>query len=108
MGLPSARVGDKALCPIHSHGRPDCPHLNSNGPITVGSSNVFINSKPAARQNDSGVHAVCCDVNTFKITTGSSTVFVNGKPLARQGDSTLHRNIGSGTIQNGSSNTFVG
>ena len=108
MGQPVNRVTDKALCPIHSHGRPCCPHPNATGPCIKGSSNVFINSLPAARQNDTGVHAVCCDVNTFKITSGSTTVFVNGKPLARTGDATLHCNIGSGTMQAGSTNVFSG
>ena len=108
MGQPVNRVTDKGLCPIHSHGRPCCPHVQNVGPVTVGSSNVFVNSLPAVRQNDSGVHAVCCDVNTFKATTGSATVFVNGKSLVRTGDSTLHCSIGSGTMQAGSTNVFSG
>jgi hypothetical protein len=60
-----------------------------------------VNSKPAARQDDLGIHAVCCGPNTFTIQRGSPTVYVNGKPFARMNDQTKHCGA-SGPIIEGS------
>src|SRR5207253_8441213 len=86
--MPSAaRLGDKAQVDADAHGCPACPHP-AVGPIVTGSPDVFVNSKPAARQDDLGIHAVCCGPNTFTIQRGSPTVYVNGKPFARMNDQT--------------------
>ncbi len=91
-----AKVGDTAFCPNDSHGCPADPHPVT-GPITVGSPNVFIDGRPAARVGDVGVHAACCGANTFRITGGDSSVLINGRAAARMGDTTQHCG-GSGTI----------
>jgi uncharacterized Zn-binding protein involved in type VI secretion len=89
-----------------SHGCPLCPHP-VNGLVVSGSNNVFINGLPAARQDDKGLHAPCCDGNTFTLSAGSGTVKVNGKPIARAGDATKHCG-GSGSIKSGSNNVNAG
>src|SRR2546422_10953747 len=99
--MPSAaRLGDKAQVDADAHGCPACPHP-AVGPIVTGSPDVFVNSKPAARQDDLGIHAVCCGPNTFTIQRGSPTVYVNGKPFARMNDQTKHCGA-SGPIIEGS------
>jgi uncharacterized Zn-binding protein involved in type VI secretion len=94
-----ARMGGIAQCPPHGHGCPACPHPTM-GPIISGSKNVFIDSMPAARVGDSGVHtlAACCGANTFVITTGDPNVLIDGKPAARVGDQTQHCGEGIGKI----------
>jgi uncharacterized Zn-binding protein involved in type VI secretion len=72
----------------------------------VGSPDVFINSLPAARQDDLGIHAACCGPNTYNVKQGSPSVYVNNKPLARKTDPTKHCG-GSGTIQAGSADVFA-
>ncbi|RZK24208.1 MAG: hypothetical protein EOO56_02245 [Hymenobacter sp.] len=70
MGQPAAAFGDPA-----AHG----------GFIIIGSPNVFISGRPAARKSD---NIVCPLHGTSTITKGSATVFVNGLPAARMGDTT--------------------
>jgi|GEM_PF-4013042 len=92
-------VGDKASCPT------------CNTPLTPaieGSSNVFINGKPAMRAGDSyapGFCPVCLtSVPSRKLERGSSSVFINGIPAGRIGDGLS----GGGVIIGGSSNVFIG
>lgn len=101
----AARLGDLAQVRADAHGCPACPHPGV-GPITTGSSDVFINGRPAARQGDLGLHAICCGPCTFKIAKGSHTVYVNGKPLARRDDKTQHCG-GNGPITIGSPDVIV-
>lgn len=84
-----ACVGDLARCEADIHGCPNCPHTVV-GPIATGSALVKINGKPAARQGDTGHHAVCCGSNTFVVAEGDPTVLIDGKPAARIGDKTKH------------------
>lgn len=79
-------------------------------PIVAGSSDVFINGKPAARQGDTVLlHACPCPytvhgVHGRSISAGSSTVSINGKPASRVGDA-----IGcGGSVAAGSGNVFIG
>lgn len=104
--MPGAvRLGDKAQVEADAHGCPACPHPGV-GPVVTGSANVLINSKPAARQDDLGIHAVCCGPNNFTIAKGSPTVYVNGKPLARIQDKTRHCG-GSGPLIEGSPDVLI-
>ena len=84
-----ACVGMVATCSSDAHGCPACPH-NTVGPITTGSSHVLISGRPAARQGDIGVHAACCDGNTFTIIEGDPKVLINGRPAAMIGSATQH------------------
>jgi uncharacterized Zn-binding protein involved in type VI secretion len=84
-----ACVGMLAKCPADSHGSPADP-LTVVGPITTGSSHVFVNGKPAARVGDRGVHSACAGPNTFEIVGGDSSVLIDGKPAAKIGSSTKH------------------
>lgn len=69
--------------------------------IITGSSNVFINGLPAARQGDMlAPH----HPGTRTITEGSGSVLINGMPAARVTDAV---DCG-GTIATGSSNVFIG
>jgi uncharacterized Zn-binding protein involved in type VI secretion len=101
----AARLGDKAQVDSDAHGCPSCPHPGV-GPIVVGSPDVNINGKPAARLDDLGIHAVCCGPNNFNIVKGSPTVYVNGKPLARRNDKTKHCG-GTGPIIEGSPDVLI-
>ena len=85
----AARLGDNAQIDADAHGCPACPHPGV-GPITVGSPDVFTNGKPQGRQDDLGIHAICCGPNNYQIAKGSPTVYVNGKPAARMQDKTKH------------------
>src|SRR5437763_1932803 len=76
----AARLGDKAQVDADAHGCPACPHPGI-GPIVTASTDVFVNKKGAARQDDLGIHAVCCGPNNFTVVKGSPTVYVNGKPV---------------------------
>jgi uncharacterized Zn-binding protein involved in type VI secretion len=89
-----------------SHGCPICPHPVV-GIIAAGSPTVLINSLPAARQDDKGLHAPCCGPNNFTVSKGSGTVNINGKPAARNGDATKHCG-GDGSIQSGSPTVNIG
>ena len=91
-----ASVGSLAACEADAHGCPACPHP-TEGPVTSGSPNVFVNGRPAARVGDDGVHAACCGPNRFRITGGDSSVLINGRPAAKVGSPTEHCG-GSGSI----------
>jgi uncharacterized Zn-binding protein involved in type VI secretion len=84
-----ACLGMISSCASDAHGCPACPH-STKGPIISGSSQVLVQGRPAARQGDTGVHAACCDGNTFEITGGDSSVLINGRPAARIGSTTRH------------------
>lgn len=84
-----ARLGDPSVCPADAHGCPGCPHP-ATGPAIEGSDNVFVNSKPAVRVGDGGIHAACCGPNQWKAQSGSSSVFINGKAAHRVGDAVKH------------------
>ena len=107
-----ARKTDLAKCETCAHGKQCCAagHVVT-GPITAASPDVFANGLAVARQDDQGMHAVCCGQNKFKITQGSSNVFVNGKAVARKDDPTQHCNGpgdgGNGKITKGSSDVIV-
>ncbi len=102
-----ARLGDMAQVDADAHGCPACPHPGV-GPIVTGSANVNINGLPAGRAEDTdkGIHAVCCNSNTFTLTKGSATVYINDKPAARLGDKTTHCG-GSGKIIEGSPDVLI-
>ncbi len=79
-------------------------------PIVAGSSDVFINGKPAARQGDTVLlHACPCPkmphgIHGRSISAGSSTVSINGKPAARVGDA-----VGcGGSVAAGSGDVLIG
>ncbi len=101
----AARLGDTAQVQADAHGCPGCPHP-AIGPIVTASTDVFVNDKGAARQDDLGIHAPCCGPNNFTITKGSATVYVNGKPFARMNDQTKHCG-GTGPIKEGSPDVMV-
>jgi uncharacterized Zn-binding protein involved in type VI secretion len=101
----AARLGDNAQVDADAHGCPSCPHP-AIGPIVTGSPDVFVNSKPSARVDDLGIHAICCGPNNYQIVKGSPTVYVNGKPMARMNDKTKHCG-GSGPIKEGSPDTMI-
>jgi uncharacterized Zn-binding protein involved in type VI secretion len=84
-----ATIGSIAFCPADAHGCPACPHP-TRGPVIVGSPNVLINGKPAARMGDTGIHAACCGPNVFTIAEGDPLVLINGKPAAKSGSKTIH------------------
>jgi uncharacterized Zn-binding protein involved in type VI secretion len=65
------------------------------------------NSRPAFRKNDNGLHAACCNTNTWEAVQGSATVFINNKEAVRLGDRTKHCG-GSGTMIEGSNNVMIG
>jgi len=105
--MPSqGRLRDKSFVAADGHGCPTCPHP-AIGPATQGSPNVFVNSLPALRVDDTGIHTACCGLNTWKAVAGSATVFINGKAAHRMGDKDTHCG-GDGKLVEGSPNVFVG
>ncbi|RLC19827.1 MAG: hypothetical protein DRI57_06215 [Deltaproteobacteria bacterium] len=105
--MPSqGRLGDKSRAMADKHGCPACPHPVI-GPGIMGSPNVFVNSLPALRVDDWGIHAPCCGLNMWKAVKGSATVFINGKAAHRMGDKDKHCG-GDGKLVEGSRNVFVG
>ncbi len=102
----AARLNDTVKCNGDSHGCPACPHV-TRGPVMTGSTDVFVNGRPAARTGDTGMHVACCGPNTFEVTGGSGTVFINGKGAARKGDSTGHCG-GQGKVEGGSGDVIIG
>ena len=89
-----ARKGDRGV--VHA------------SPYTIksGSTDVFVNNKPAARKNDSSTPHKKTRKKTHisKIKNGSPTVYVNNRPLARIGDA-----LGDCTrVQSGSGDVFSG
>ncbi|WP_415762753.1 polymorphic toxin type 44 domain-containing protein [Pseudomonas sp. CP4] len=85
---PSARLGDKHVCPLPGH---------ATTPIASASVDVNINFMGSARVGDTcGCGAV--------ITTGFPSIQVNGRPMAHLGSPTSH----GGTIITGSGNVGGG
>jgi uncharacterized Zn-binding protein involved in type VI secretion len=105
--MPSAaRLADLSSCPADTHGCVECSH-SVVGPSVSGSPNVNVNSRPAMRVGDKGVHAACCGPNTWKAMMGSATVHINGKPAHRLSDRDRHCG-GIGVTITGSNDVFVG
>jgi uncharacterized Zn-binding protein involved in type VI secretion len=94
---PAARVGDATECP-----KDNDPPAHVGGKIVAGSSNIFINGKPAARLGDA--ISGCEDGSDDAIADGSSSVSFNGRPAARVGDATDH----DGSITAGSGSVVIG
>jgi uncharacterized Zn-binding protein involved in type VI secretion len=104
--MPEAgRVSDMGKVDSDAHGCPACPHV-AVGPCILGSPTVFINSLPAARENDIGMHAICCGPNMWTATEGSPDVFINGQAAHRKDDGQQHCG-GKGKLITGSGNVFV-
>jgi len=100
------RLKDKSFAPADAHGCGACPHPVT-GPAIKGSSNVFVNSLPALRVGDNGVHSACCGPNIWTAVKGSATVFINGRAAHRMGDQDQHCG-GIGNLIEGSPNVIVG
>ncbi|MEO8703445.1 MAG: hypothetical protein ABI867_25585 [Kofleriaceae bacterium] len=93
--------------PVDAHGLcPGCPH-NCTGPAIIGSGNVMVNSRPAIRVGDMGVHMACCGPNMWTAKMGSGTVFINNMKAHRKGDMDQHCG-GIGTMKEGSDNVITG
>ncbi len=106
MGQANSRLGDQSKVDADAHGCPACPHV-CVGPAIVGSPDVFVNSKPALRVDDKGIHAACCGPNQWTAVKGSSTVSINSKDAHRKDDSDQHCG-GAGKMIEGSGNVFSG
>ena len=102
---PAGRLGDCAMVPFDAHGCPACPHP-CTGPAILGSPNVFVNSLPALRVTDIGVHAACCFSNLWTARTGCPKVLINGLDAHRKTDDTDHCG-GPGTLIQGSPNVII-
>ena len=100
------RVSDISKVQADAHGCPACPHP-CMGPAIIGSPDVMVNSLPALRVDDTGIHMACCGPNTWTATAGSSTVFINGKAAHRKDDSDRHCG-GVGQMTTASSNVITG
>ena len=103
---PQGRLGDNSQVPADAHGCPACPHP-CVGPAIKGSPNVLVNSMPALRVTDIGVHAACCGPNMWTAVAGSSTVLINNLPAHRMNDSDVHCG-GSGQLIQGSPDVMTG
>jgi uncharacterized Zn-binding protein involved in type VI secretion len=103
----AARLNDIGKGDPHAHGCPACPHL-VQGPITIGSTTVFINSLPAARVGDIGISAACCGPNMFELSMGSSTVFIDGKAAVRKDDDIRQCMSFTGKVITGSPDVIIG
>jgi uncharacterized Zn-binding protein involved in type VI secretion len=103
---PQSRLGDKSNVPTDAHGCPACPHP-AVGPAIIGSPDVYTNSLPSLRVDDTGIHMACCGPNMWTATKGSSTVFINNKAAHRMGDADDHCG-GKGQMIEGSNNVMVG
>lgn len=103
---PQCRLGDKSLNPVDAHGCPACPHP-VQGPAIKGSPTVLVNSRPALRVTDQGIHAACCGPNMWVATMGSATVFMNFLPAHRLGDMDTHCG-GVGNMIEGSFDVMTG
>jgi len=106
MGKPQGRLSDLSMVNADAHGCPACPHP-CIGPAILGSPNVMVNSLPALRVNDIGLHAACCGPNMFSAKSGSATVLINGKGAHRKDDIDQHCG-GMGRMVTGSPNVVVG
>jgi uncharacterized Zn-binding protein involved in type VI secretion len=70
-GLPAARRGDFATCPLVTPAFPEpIPHVG--GPISTGSSSVWIDGLPAARAGD----VIIENGAVSNVQIGSSTVII--------------------------------
>jgi uncharacterized Zn-binding protein involved in type VI secretion len=104
---PQSRLGDQSLVPADNHHKcPRCAHV-CVGPAETGSFNVMVNTLPALRVTDSGVHSHCCGPNTWVAVAGSKTVMINNLPAHRLGDQDMHCG-GPGYMIQGSANVLVG
>ncbi|WP_150526776.1 PAAR domain-containing protein [Roseibium sediminis] len=75
-------------------------------PAIAGSSDTFINGRPAVRLGDAFVPHGCpnCPPHPRSLSAGSATVFINGKKAGRVGDA-----IGcGGSVSTGSGDTLIG
>ncbi|MBI4890142.1 MAG: hypothetical protein HY821_05915 [Acidobacteria bacterium] len=106
MGQPVSRKSDRSFVPQDSHNRSCCTHA-AIGPAVEGSQNVIVNSLPALRVGDAGVHSTCCGPNTWLAKTGSSTVLVNGRRIHRLKDIDQHCG-GPGYMVDGSPDVIAG
>ncbi len=106
MGKLQGRLGDFSKVSADAHGCPACPHT-CLGPAIIGSPDVFVNSLPALRVDDIGVHAACCGPNMWLAKSGSATVFINSKPAHRKDDIDQHCG-GMGKMITGSHNVKTG
>ena len=75
----------------------------------TGSSDVFVNTRPAVRQGDiNTVHVFPkgdkCPPHTGAVKSGSSSVFINGRGAGRVGDGLVQCT----SIAQGSTNVFAG
>jgi uncharacterized Zn-binding protein involved in type VI secretion len=100
-----ARLSDIAKG-TDAHGCKVCPHTVI-GPSVQASSDVTVDSRPAMRKGDGGIHMLCCGSNTWKANGGSSTVKINGRPAFRKSDATSHCG-GSGALVSGSATVVIG
>ena len=103
---PAGRLTDDSLVAADAHGCIACPHP-CVGPAISGSPNVLINSLPALRVTDKGVHAACCGPNTWTAVAGSGTVLINSLPAHRLGDADKHCG-GMGNLIVGSPDVIIG
>lgn len=103
----NSRVSDNAKADPHPHGCPACPHPVI-GPLILGSPTVFINSLPAGRKTDMGIHAVCCGPNIWVADAGSGTVSINSLAAYRKDDATKHCGSFAGKSIAGSPNVSTG
>lgn len=102
---PVIRVGDRILCTCFPPKPPTfgppipCP----NGSVIEGSTNTFIEDKPAARVGDATSN--CCGGECFcpnRTLTGSSKTFINNRPAVRLIDT-----VSCGRFLTGSIKTFI-
>jgi uncharacterized Zn-binding protein involved in type VI secretion len=61
----------------------------------------------ALRVTDTGIHAACCNSNTWTAQAGSGTVFINNLKAHRMGDADTHCG-GSGKLISASTNVITG
>ena len=86
----------------------DVPHCSGMVRAT-GSSDVFVNTRPAVRQGDiNTVHkipgGIDCFLHTGAVRSGSRSVFINGRGAGRVGDGL----VACTSIAQGSTNVFAG
>ena len=101
-----SRLGDKSKIDSDAHGCPACPH-SCIGPAIAGSPDVNVNSRPALRVDDPGIHAACCGPNMWTAQAGSGTVFINKKKAHRKDDADQHCG-GMGKMVEGSGDVITG